>query len=112
VDKRFELVSSIETREVIMVYEVRFQTVDPERRSEYVKMYKQAIQEIKLAGCRGGLILCSESDPASVLVLLEWESKEHHLRWRNTPPHTRFRTAVEGWQSKPSTGGYYLAETI
>ena len=79
---------------------------------EYVKMYKQAIQEIKLAGCRGGLILCSENDPGSVLVLLEWESKEHHLRWRGTPPHTRFRAAVEGWQSKPSTGGYYLAETI
>ena len=70
-------------------YEVRFQTVDPDRRGEYVKMYKQAIQEIKLAGCRGGLILCSENDAGSVLVLLEWESKEHHLRWRGTPPHTR-----------------------
>jgi quinol monooxygenase YgiN len=93
-------------------YEVRFQTVDPDRRGEYVKMYKQAIQEIKLAGCRGGQILCSEDDPGSVLVLLEWESKEHHLRWRGTPPHTRFRAAVEGWQIKPSTGGYYFAETI
>jgi len=29
-----------------MIYEVRMQTVDPARRSEYVKMYKQAIQEI------------------------------------------------------------------
>ena len=66
-------------------YEVRFQTVDPNRRAAYVRMYKQAIQEIKLAGCRGGLILCSENDPGSVLVLLEWESKEHHLRWRGTP---------------------------
>jgi heme-degrading monooxygenase HmoA len=95
-----------------MTYEVRFQTVPPERRSDYVKMYKQAIQEIKHAGCRGGLILCSEDDPASVLVLLEWESKEHHQRWRGTPPHARFRSAVEGWQSRSSTGGYYLAETI
>jgi len=95
-----------------MTYEVRFQTVDPARRSEYVKHYKQAIQEIKQAGCRGGLILCSESDPASVVVVLEWETKEHHLRWRGTPPHTRFRSAVEAWQTKPSEGGYYLAETI
>jgi hypothetical protein len=47
-----------------------------------------------------------------VMVLLEWESKEHHQRWRGTWPHTRFRSAVEGWQSKSSTGGYYLAETI
>jgi len=42
-----------------------------------------------------------------VLVLLEWETKEHHLRWRGTPPHQRFRAAVEGWQTKPSQGGYY-----
>lgn len=95
-----------------MIYEVRFQTVDPERRSEYVKHYKEAIQEVKSAGCRSGLILCSEDDPASVIVLLEWESKEPHKRWRGTPPHTRFRAAVEGWQAKPSTGGYFLAETI
>lgn len=95
-----------------MTYEVRFQTVDPARRSEYVKMYKEAIQEIKLAGCRGGLVLCSEDAPASVLVVLEWETKEHHLRWRGTPPHTRFRAAIQSWQTKPSEGGYYLAETI
>jgi len=93
-------------------YEVRFQTVAPEKRAAYVELYKQAIQEIKLAGCTSAQILCSESDPSSVLVLLEWESKEHHQRWRGTPPHTRFRNAVEGWQAKPSTGGYYLAETI
>ena len=92
--------------------EVRFQSVAPEKRTEYVKMYRQAIQEIKQAGCKNGLILCSEDAPSSVLVILEWESKEHHQRWRGTPPHTRFRNAVEGWQAKPSTGGYYLAETI
>ena len=95
-----------------MIYEVRFQTVDPVRREEYVKYYKQAIQEIKQAGCTGGQILCSESDPSAVLVLLDWETKEHHLRWRGTPPHQRFRAAVEGWQTKPSQGGYYTAESI
>jgi heme-degrading monooxygenase HmoA len=95
-----------------MTYEVRFQTVDPARRNEYVKHYKQAIQDAKLAGCRSGLILCSENDPGGVMVLLEWETKEHHLRWRGTAPHTRFRAAVDGWQTKPSEGGYYVAETI
>ena len=33
-------------------YEVRFQNVAPERRAEYVRMYKKAIQEIKQAGCK------------------------------------------------------------
>jgi len=93
-------------------YEVRFQTVAPEKRAEYVAMYKQAIQEIKQAGCASGLILCSEDDPSAVLVVLEWKSQEHHQRWRGTPPHTRFRNAVAGWQSKKSRGGYYLAESI
>ena len=46
------------------------------------------------------------------MVLLEWETKEHHLRWRGTPPHMRFRAAVQEWQTKPSEGGYYVAETI
>jgi heme-degrading monooxygenase HmoA len=101
-----------EDSKMAATYEVRFQTVPPEKREEYVKMYKQAIQEIKLSGCKSGLIFCSEDDPESVVVLLEWESKEHHQRWRGTPPHTRFRRAVEGWQSKPSSGGYYFAETI
>jgi heme-degrading monooxygenase HmoA len=97
-----------------MIYEVRFQTIDPERRSDYFKVLRQGIKDMKLAGCRRGQILCSEDDPSRVLVLLEWESREHHLRWRGTPPHTRFRAAVEGgrFQTKPSRGGYYLAETI
>ena len=79
-----------------MIYEVRFQTVDPARREEYVKHYKQAIQEIKQAGCKGGQILCSESDPSAVLVLLEWETKEHHLRWRGTPPWRAGRPSRAG----------------
>jgi len=94
-----------------MVYEVRFQKVPPERRAEYIRVYKEAIQPIKEAGCRGGLVLCDEEDPTSVMVVLEWETKEHHLRWRGTPPHTAFRNAVKGWQTE-SHGGYYVAEEI
>ena len=91
-----------------MIHEVRFQTVEPQRRDAYVKMYKQAIQGCKAAGCRSGKILCSEDDPSRVMVLLEWPSKEHHLNWRGTPTHKSFRAAVEGWQAKPSEGGCML----
>jgi len=103
---------SFRKAEESMVYEVRFQTVEPKRRADYVKMYKEAIQGCKAAGCRSGLILCSEDEPAAVMVLLEWPTKEHHLNWRGTPTHKSFRAAVEGWQTKPSQGGYYIAETI
>src|SRR5215510_10939303 len=97
---------------VVMVYELRFQTVDPARRAEYVKTYKQAVQGCKEAGSSGGLILCSDDDPASVIVMLIWESKEHLARWRSTPSYRSFRTAVEGLQVKKSHGGFYMAETI
>ena len=95
-----------------MVYEMRFQTVDPARRAEYVKIYREAVQGCKDAGSSGGLILCSDDDPASVIVILKWESKEHLARWRGTPSYKSFRAAVEGLQTKKSHGGFYLAETI
>jgi len=65
-----------------MIHEVRFQTVEPQRRDAYVKMYKQAIQGCKAAGCRSGKILCSEDDPSRVMVLLEWPSTTGAARQR------------------------------
>lgn len=95
-----------------MVYEMRFQTVDPARRADYVKIYRDAVQGCKEAGSSGGLILCSDDDPAGVIVILRWESKEHLERWRSMPSFKSFRAAVEGLQSKKSHGGFYVAETI
>jgi heme-degrading monooxygenase HmoA len=97
-----------------MIYEVRFQTVDPERRDDYLRVYTDAIQEMKQHGARGIQVLCGEEDPASVLVLIEWESKEHHLRWRDTAARTRFRAAVEGsgLQTEPSEGGYFVGGPV
>jgi heme-degrading monooxygenase HmoA len=97
-----------------MVYEVRFQTVDPVRRDEYVALYTEALQPIKQAGARSVQVLCSEDDPARVLVLVEWESSEHHQRWRETPARAGFRAAVEGsgLQTKPSEGGYWVGGAV
>ena len=95
-----------------MVYEMRFQTIDPARRAEYAKIYKEAVQGCKSAGSTGGLLLCSEDDPASVIVILKWESKEHLAQWRGMPSYKSFRAAVEGLQTKKSHGGFYVAETI
>jgi heme-degrading monooxygenase HmoA len=47
-----------------------------------------------------------------VIVILLWESKEHLARWRGTESYKSFRTAVEGWQTKKSHGGFYVAESI
>ena len=95
-----------------MVYEMRFQTVDPAKRAEYVQIYREAVQGCKAAGSTGGYILCSEDDPAAVIVILLWETKEHLARWRGTESYKSFRAAVEHLQTKKSHGGFYLAETI
>ena len=95
-----------------MVYEVRFQTVDPARREEYVKIYREAVQGCKSAGSAGGFIMCSEDDPGGVVVVLRWESKEQLARWRGTPSYNSFRAAVEGLQAKKSHGGFYTADSI
>jgi len=124
-----------------MVYEMRFQTVDPARRAEYVKIYRVAVQGCKAAGSTGVTRLelhadaffpvgvtgpgdaagdleraqaagRRDDDPSAVIVILLWESKEHLARWRDTPSYKLFRAAVEGFQTKKSHGGFYLAETI
>lgn len=95
-----------------MVYEMRFQTVEPAKRAEYVKIYREAVQGCKSAGSYGGQIFCSEDDPSAVIVILRWESEEHLARWRGTESYRSFRAAVEGLQTKKSHGGFYSAETI
>ena len=95
-----------------MVYEMRFQTVDPAKRAEYVQIYREAVQGCKAAGSTGGHILCSEDDPSAVIVILLWESKEHLARWRFTDSYKSFRAVVEPLQTKKSHGGFYLAESI
>jgi heme-degrading monooxygenase HmoA len=95
-----------------MVYEMRFQTVEPAKRAEYVKIYREAVQGCKSAGSTGGHILYSDDDPSAVIVILLWQSKEHLARWRGTDSYNFFRAAVEGLQTEKSHGGFYVAETI
>ena len=95
-----------------MVYEMRFQNVDPAKRAEYVKIYRDAVQGCKAAGSTGGQILCSDDDPSALIVIILWESKEHLARWRGTESYKSFRAAVAHLQTTKSHGGFYVAETI
>ena len=56
--------------------------------------------------------MCSDDDPSTVMVLLNWETREHHECWRGTPTHVKFRQTIDPWQTKPSIGDYYVAEVI
>lgn len=95
-----------------MVYEMRFQNVDPAKRAEYVKIYRDAVQGCKSAGSTGGQILCSDDDPSAVIIILRWQSKDHLARWRGAESYKSFRAAVAGLQTNKSHGGLYVAATI
>jgi hypothetical protein len=79
-----------------MIYEVRFQNVDPARRDEYVAIYTKAIQEIKTVGVRAA----SRSSVARM-------ARARSSSWWSGK--ARFRGAVEGsgLQTSPSERGYF-----
>jgi hypothetical protein len=95
------------------MYEVRFQTVDPDRRTEYVKMYKQAIQEIKLAGCRcrAHPVQRNRPRPRTGGVGMGIQGASSALA-RHAAAHTLSRRRRRLANEAKHRGGYYLAETI
>jgi heme-degrading monooxygenase HmoA len=42
-------------------------------------------------GCGGIGILRGIEDPTKLAVVIEWESVEHHLRFRESPRYTEYR---------------------
>ena len=89
-----------------MVYEMRFQNVDPAKRAEYVKIYRDAVQGCKSAGSTGGHILCSDDDPSAVIVILLGKAKSI---WRaGAAPSLTNRFAPRWRRSKPvkATAGF------
>lgn len=95
-----------------MVYEVVIQTVDPERRDEYVGVFRDALREANFAGAHGGKILRSIEDPARVIAIIEWDDVEAHTRHRGTPAHNRFRERFSGYQTAASQGAHFIVEDL
>ena len=95
-----------------MVYEMRFQTVDPAKRAEYVKIYREAVQGCKSAGSTGGHDPMQRRRSIGGHRDFAMGKQGTSGRWRGTPSYSPFRAAVEGLQTKKSHGGFYVAETI
>jgi hypothetical protein len=88
-----------------MIVEVIFQTIDPTRRHEYPKLYGESLAHAAFDGCHGGKILLDQRDPAGVVILLEWESAEHHQRAIGTSAHAIFLRAIRALAIAPH--GHY-----
>ena len=95
-----------------MVYEVVMQKVDPDKREEHVKVWKDAWKEANFGGSHDVRFLNCVEDPTRVMVLIQWDSVEAHTGHRGTPPHTRFRERSGVHQIGPSEINHYTFEDL
>ena len=99
-----------------MIYEVVEMTIDPEKRDEYCKVYRQAWKEAGFAGSHGGKVMRAMDDPAKVVVIIAWESLEAHRQHTRPRPgtaaHQLFREKIHPYMTETSVVHHYEIEEL
>lgn len=96
-----------------MVTHVVIQTIEPERRDEYIQRYKEEWRLAALPGCRSAKILRAIENPSRVILIFEWDSIEAHRKANATPAHDRLMDeTIRKYQSALSDYAHYEAENI
>lgn len=93
-----------------VIYEAVHITVDPERREEFVSVYRQAWNQGRFEGSHRGKIMRSIEDASKVVVLIEWDSVAAHRQHRQTPKQNRFREAIDPFMKDWQVQHYELEE--
>lgn len=71
---------------------------------EFLKSVQEYISTS--TGCESCIVLRGIEDPASILVIEEWASKEHHLESLENYPKEKMMAAMELFDAPPQ-GNYY-----
>ena len=95
-----------------MVYEVVVQSIDPDRRDEYIANYKKAWRALGLAGYRSGKLLRCTENPGRVILVLEWDSVEAHRQHRGPIMDRFLQENVRPYQTALSDFDHYIVEDI
>ena len=95
-----------------MIYEAVYITVDPERREEFVRVYRQAWNEAGFEGSHNGKIMPCIEDASKVVVLIEWDDVAAHRQHRQTPKQNRFRAAIDPFMKDWQVQHYELEELV
>ena len=95
-----------------MVNELVIATVEPEKRDEYVEIWKRAFKEGAFAGSHGGKILRCVEDPGRIVMLINWDTVEAHEQHRGTDKHNQFRETFRPLQKEPSFIQHYTIEDL
>ena len=96
-----------------MVTHVVVQTIDPERRDEYIERYKEEWRLAALPNCRSAKILKAIENPSRVILIFEWDSIDLHRAANRTPAHDRLMAeTVFKYQTAPSDYAHFEVEEI
>jgi len=95
-----------------VIYEAVYITVDPERREEFVRVYRQAWNEAGFEGSHNGKIMPCIEDASKVVVLIEWDDVAAHRQHRQTPKQNRFRAAIDPFMKDWQVQHYELEELV
>jgi len=87
-------------------------TVDPERRDEFVKVYRRAWKDAGLEGSHRGKIMRCVEDASKVVVLIEWDDVAAHRQHRQTPRQNHFREAIDPFMKDWQVQHYELDELV
>ena len=93
-----------------MIYEAVYITVDPDRRDEFVRVYRHAWNEASFEGSHNGKIMPCIEDASKVVVLIEWDDVAAHRQHRRTPKQDRFRAAIDPFMKDWQVQHYELEE--
>jgi quinol monooxygenase YgiN len=78
-----------------MIYEIVQLTIDPEKRDEFVEVYKEAWNAEHFDGSHNGKIMCAMENPARVDILIEWDTLQAHRQYRGNPQMAAFRAKID-----------------
>ena len=95
-----------------MVYEVVIQSINPERRDEYIANYKKKWRELALDGWRSGRLLRCVENPGRVIIVLEWDSVEAHRQHRGPVMDQFLAESVRPYQTALSDFDHFTVEDI
>jgi len=95
-----------------VIYELVHLTVDPDRRDEFVRVYRQAWNEASFEGSHEGKILPCIEDASKLLVIIEWDGVEAHRQHRQTPKQNRFRATIDPFMKDWQVQHYEVQQLI
>jgi len=84
--------------------------IDPDLTESYQRAFEEARPQVQCQpGCKSCRLLPSLNDPGQFLLLIEWETKEHHTEgFRKSPEYQEWSRLLHPFYETFPTVAYYL----